>query len=107
MALDQGIGTPAAFAEAIGVLVGQGLHNGCESKRVKGLHGAVVQGGDAQGAQFAVGLGDVVSAQGTGSVSVTFEVDCRLEFLSVCSPDYVIYTGRFRAPIRRYFIHSQ
>ena len=30
-----------------------------------------------------------------------------MEFLSVCSPDYVIYTGRFSAPVRRYSMHGQ
>ena len=30
-----------------------------------------------------------------------------LEFLSVSSPYYVIYTGRFRAPISRYPMHGQ
>jgi hypothetical protein len=46
-------------------------------------------------------------AQWPGSVSVTFEVDCGLEFLSVRSPSYVIYTGRFSAPIGRYPMHGQ
>jgi hypothetical protein len=49
----------------------------------------------------------LMSAQGPGSVSVTFEVEGSLEFLSVGSPSYVIYTGRFRAPIRRYPMHGQ
>ena len=53
-ALFQGIGTPAALAETIGVPIGQGLGYGGERKRVEGLLGAVVQGGDAQGTQFAV-----------------------------------------------------
>ena len=101
------VGTAAAFAKTIGVSVGQNLGDGCECKRIKGLHGAVVQGGNAQGSQFAVGLGDVMSAQGSGSVSVTFEVEGCLDFLSICSPDYVIYTGRFGAPIRRYSMHGQ
>src|SRR5208282_4579713 len=69
-ALLQRIGTTPAFAKAIGVSVGQSLRYGGEGKRVKRLHGPVVQGGDAQGAQFAVGLGDVNAAQGPGSVSV-------------------------------------
>ena len=99
-ALFQGISTPAAFAKAIGVSVGQSLRYGCECQRVKRLHGAVVQGGNAQGAQFAVGLGDVVSAQRLGFVSVTFEVEGSLEFLFIRSPDHVIYTGRFSAPVR-------
>jgi hypothetical protein len=97
----QSIGTPAAFAKAIGVWVGQSLGYGGEGQRVERLHRPVVQGGNAQGSQFAVGLGDVTSAQGPGSVSVTFEVEGSLEFLSISSPDYVIYTGRFSAPIRR------
>jgi hypothetical protein len=71
------------------------------------LHGAVVQGGNAQGAQFAIGLGDVVSAQRFGFVSVAFEVEGSLEFLFIRSPDYVIYTGRFSAPVRRYSMHGQ
>jgi hypothetical protein len=41
-------------------------------------------------------------AQGPGSVSVTFEVEGSLEFLFIRSPDYVIYTGRFSASVRRY-----
>ena len=106
-ALFQGIGTAASFAKAIGVSVGQSLGYGCECQRVKRLHGAVVHRGNAQGSQFAIGLGDVMSAQGPGSVSVTFEVEGRVEFLSISSPSYVIYTGRFRAPIRRYSMHGQ
>ena len=106
-ALLQGIGTASAFAKAIGVSVGQSLGYGGEGKRVKRLHGAVVQGGNAQGSQFAVGLGDVEAAQGPGSVSVTFEVEGSLEFLSVGSPSYVIYPGRVSAPVGRYPMHGQ
>ena len=106
-ALLQGIGTPTAFAKALGVSVGQSLSYGGERERVKRLHGAVVQGGNAQGSQFAVGLGDVMAAQGPGSVSVTFEVEGSLEFLSVRSPANVIYTGRVSAPIGRYPMHGQ
>ena len=43
----ESIGAAAAFAEPIGVLVAKSFHDGCERKRVKGLHGAVVQGGDS------------------------------------------------------------
>ena len=106
-ALLQGIGTTTAFAKAIGVSVGQSLGYGGERQRVKRLHGAVVQGGDAQGTQFAIGLGDVDAAQGPGSVSVTFEVEGSLEFLSIGSPSYLIYTGRFSAPVGRYSMHGQ
>ena len=80
---------------------------GGERQRVERLHGAVVQGGNAQGTQLPVGLGDVNAAQGPGSVSMTFEVVSSLEFLSVSSPSNIIYTGRFSAPIRRYPMHSQ
>src|SRR5205823_6060029 len=80
-ALFQGIGTPAAFAKAIGVSVCQSFNYGSECQRVERLHGAVVQGGNAQGTQFAVGLGDVVSAQRFRFVSVTFEIKGSLEFL--------------------------
>ena len=38
---------------------------------------------------------------------MTFEVEGCVEFLSVGSPDYVIYTGRFSAPVRRYSMHGQ
>lgn len=103
----QGIGTTAAFAEPIGVSVRQSFSYGCERQRVERLHGAVVHGGDAQGTEFSVWLGDVMPAQGPGSVSVTFEVDYSLDFLPVSSPYYVIYTGRFCAPIRRYPMHGQ
>jgi len=48
-----------------------------------------------------------MSAQRFGFVSVTFEVEGSLEFLSIGSPYYVIYTGRFRAPVRRYPMHGQ
>jgi len=106
-ALLQGIGTTPAFAKAIGVSVRQSLGYGGEGKRVERLHSPVVQGGDAQGAQFAVGLGDVNAAQGPGSVSVTFEAEGSLEFLSIGSPDYVIYTGRFSTPVRRDPMHGQ
>src|SRR5215470_20213031 len=105
--LFQGIGTPAAFAEAVGISVGQSFGYGCECQRVEGLHGAVVQGGDAQGSQFAVGLGDIMSAEGLGSVSVTFEVEGSVEFLLIASPDDVIYAGRFSASVRCYFMHGQ
>ena len=64
-------------------------------------------GKTASGTQFAVGLGELRSAQGPGSVSVAFEVEGRLEFLSIGSPSYVIYTGRFCAPVCRYPIHGQ
>ena len=107
VALGQGIGTTATFAKTIGVSVGQNLGDGCESQRIKGLHGAVVQGGNAQGTQFTVGLGDVMSAQGQGAVSVTFEVEGSVEFLCSSSPDYVIYTGGFSPPICRYSVHGQ
>ena len=106
-ALLQDIGTTTAFAKAIGVSVGQSLGYGGEGKRVKRLHSSIVQGGDAQGAQFAVGLGDVNAAQGPGSVSVTFEVEGRLKFLSIGSPSYIIYTGRVSAPVRRDPMHGQ
>ena len=94
----ESIGTPAALAEAVGVRVGPSLGYGCQGQRVERLHGAVVQGGNAQGAKFAVFLRDIDAAQGLGSVSVTFEVICGLEFLSVRSPYDVIYTGRFERP---------
>ncbi len=97
VALGQGIGTTAAFAKTIGVSVGQNLGDGCECQRIKGLHGAVVQGGDAQG----------TPAQGPGSVSVTFEVEGSVEFLFSSSPDYVVYTGGFGPPICRYSLHGQ
>src|SRR5712664_3726463 len=100
-ALLQSIGAATAFAKAIGVSVSQSLRDGGERKRVERLHGPVVQGGDAQGTQFAVGLGDVVPAQGPGSVTVTFEVEGSLEFLSICSPSHIINTGRFCTPVRR------
>jgi len=45
-----------------------------------------VHGGNAQRAEFAVLLEDVYPAQGFGFVSVTLEVICGLEFLSVGSP---------------------
>src|SRR6266850_5506497 len=106
-ALFQSIGTTAAFAKTIGVSVSQSLGYGCECQRVERLHGPVVHGGNAQGSEFAVGLGDVMPAQGPGFVSVTFEVEGSLEFLSVRSPSYIIYTGRFSAPVRRYPAHSQ
>src|ERR1035438_2845929 len=102
VAVDPGISTPAAFAKAIGVWIGQSLGYGGERQRIKRLHGAVVQGGNAQGTQFAIGLGDVMSAQGPGSVSVTFQVEGSLEFLFIGSPNDVIYPGRFSAPVRRY-----
>jgi len=105
-ALLQSIGTAEAFAKAIGVSVGQSLRYGGEGERIERLHGPVVQGGDAQGAQFAVGLGDVNAAQGPGSVSVTFEVEGRLKFLSIGSPSYIIYTGRVSAPVRRDPMHG-
>lgn len=82
----QSIGATAALAKAVGVAVSHCLGYGCQSQRIKGLHGAVVHGGNAQGAKFAVLLQDVYPAQGFGSVSVTFEVSCGLEFLSVRSP---------------------
>jgi hypothetical protein len=47
VALLQGIGTPATFAKAIGVSVGQNLGDGCERQRVKRVHGAVVHDGDS------------------------------------------------------------
>jgi hypothetical protein len=46
-------------------------------------------------------------AQRPGFVWVTFEVDGSLKFLSFRSPYYVIYTGRFSAPIRRYPMDGQ
>jgi hypothetical protein len=58
----QSIGTRASLAEAVGVGVGPGLGYGCESQRVERLHGAVVQGGNAQWAEFSVLLRDVESA---------------------------------------------
>src|SRR5207245_3923579 len=58
----QSIGTAAAFAKTIGVSIGQSLGYGCERQRVERLHGSVVHGGNAQGSQFAIGLGDVMSA---------------------------------------------
>ena len=106
-ALFQSIGAATAFAKAIRVSVSQSLGYGCECQRVKRLHGAVVQGGNAQRTQFAIGLGDVMSAQGPGSVSVTFEAEDCLEFLSVSSPSDIIYTGGSSAPIRRYSMHGQ
>src|SRR5512140_3875028 len=48
-----------------------------------------------------------MSAQGARSVSVTFEVQGSVEFLFIRSPDDVIYTGRFGAPVRCYLMHSQ
>jgi hypothetical protein len=106
-ALFQGIGTTAAFAKTIGVSVSESFGYGCERQRVKRLHGPVVHGGNAQGTEFAVCFWDIMPAQWPGSVSVTFEVDCGLEFLSVSSPSYVIYTGRFSAPICCYPMHGQ
>src|SRR5437867_11221099 len=61
----QSIGTPAAFAKAIGVSVRQSLGYGCERQRIKRLHGAVVQGGNAEGLLFVIGLGDVLSVLGS------------------------------------------
>ena len=60
-----------------------------------------------KGRSLPLGLGDVMPAQGPGSVSVTFEVEGSLEFLFIRSPDYVVYTGRFSAPVRRYSMHGQ
>src|ERR1035441_1525389 len=48
-----------------------------------------------------------MSAQGPGSVSVTFQVEGSLEFLFIGSPNDVIYPGRFSAPVRRYLMHGQ
>src|SRR5437899_9612119 len=106
-ALFQSIGTPAAFAKPVGGCVSQSLGYGRERQRVERLHGPVVHGGNAQRTEFAVAFGNVVPAQRPGSVSVTFEVDCSLDFLSISSPYYVIYTGRFCAPIRRDRMHGQ
>ena len=63
--------------------------------------------GNAQGAEFAVLLRDVYPAQGLRFVSVTFEVICGLEFLSVGSPYYLIYSGRFRAAVGCHPPHRQ
>src|ERR1035441_7161816 len=103
----QSISTTATFAKAVGVWVRQSLRYGCEGQRVERLHGAVVQGGNAQWAPFAVFLRDIDPAQGFGFVSVTFEVICGLEFLSVRSPYYVIYSGRFGASVGCHSPHRQ
>src|SRR5580765_4089346 len=103
----QSIGTRASLPEAVGVWVGPRLGYGQEGQRVERLHGAVVQGGDAQRAKFAVLLWDVYPAKGFGSVSVTFEVICGLDFLSVGSPYYVVYSGRFGAPVGGHSPHRQ
>src|SRR5512145_2799592 len=98
MRVPQGIGTTASLAKAVGVRVGPRLGHGREGQRVERLHGAVVQGGDVQRAKCAVLLWDVYPALGFGSVSVTFEVLCGVDFLSIGSPYYIIYPGRFCAP---------
>src|SRR3974390_1989927 len=107
MGMLQSIGTRATFAEAVGVWVGHSLSYGCESQRVERLHGAVVQGGNAQRAKFAVLLRNIEPAQGFRFVSVTFEVICSLEFLFIGSPYYVIYPGRFSAPVGGHSPHGQ
>ena len=38
---------------------------------------------------------------------MTFEVEGSLEFLSIRPPSYIIYTGRFSSPVRRYSMHGQ
>jgi hypothetical protein len=47
VALDQGISTPAAFAKAIGVWIGQSLDYGGECQRIERLHGAVAHRRDS------------------------------------------------------------
>ena len=102
MRMFHSIGTTAALAEAIGVWVGQGLCYRVQAQRMKRVHGAVVQGGDAEGTELVVLLGDIQSAQGGGFVSAAFEVICGMEFLLTGSPYYIVYTGRFCAPIGCY-----
>jgi len=103
----QSISTTASFAKAVGVWVSPGFRYGCEGQRVERLHGSVVQGGNAQGAKFAVLLQDVYSSEWFGPVSVTFEVICGLEFLSVGSPYDLVYTGRPAALVGGYHPHGQ
>jgi hypothetical protein len=56
-ALLQGIGAPAAFAKAIGVLVGQSLGDGCERKRVEGCMARSCRVGMLKGRSLPLGLG--------------------------------------------------
>ena len=97
--MSQSIGATATFAKTVGVWVSRRLGYGCEGQRVERLHSAVVQGGDAQGAKLAVFLRYIDSAQGLGFVSVTLEVICGLEFLSIRSPSYVIYPRSVGTPV--------
>ena len=76
-------------------------------KRVEGLHGTVAQGGNAQRAHLAVLLGDIMPAKWEGFVSVTFEVECLMEFLFIGSPSFIVDTGRFGARIGRNSPHGQ
>ena len=62
MIVSQSISTTATLADAVGVWVGPRLGYGYEGQRVERLHGAVVHGGNAQGAEFAVLLEDVYPA---------------------------------------------
>jgi hypothetical protein len=74
---------------------------------VERLHGAVVQGRDAQGAKLAIFLRYIDSAQGFGFISVTSEVICGLEFLSICLPSYVIYPRCVGTPVGCHSSDSQ
>ena len=60
-----------------------------------------------KGRSLPFGLRDVESAQGLGFVSVTFEVEDGVEFLFPGSPDYVIDTRGFSAPVRGDPMHGQ
>jgi len=103
----QSIRAATAFAKPIGILVTKSFHYGRERKRVKSLHGTVAQGGNAQRAHLAVLLGDIMPAKWEGFVSVTFEVECLMEFLFIGSPSFIIDTGRFGARVGGHSPHGQ
>src|SRR5439155_18400641 len=70
VALIQGIGTAAFQAKAVGMAVGQGLHDRIEAEQVKSLHRSIDHGGDPETASLAVTLGDVHPAERSRLVAV-------------------------------------
>src|SRR3974377_688840 len=85
-ALTNGVSAGPAFPKPVGVTVPDRLRNGFESQRVERLHGAVPQGGNAQGPQLAVLFRNVVSAQGKRPITTTFQVLHCCILLSVSPP---------------------
>lgn len=57
--LGDGVGDRTLRAEAVGVRIGDGFRDRFECEPMQGLHGAIAQGRDAQGPEFAVALGNV------------------------------------------------